>query len=257
MVPRLALVLHCTNNMQINARFASVCPVCQDRIQVGTLVEWSRGNKAKHVTCTAVAEGPIRLWSGNGEGWTVGQVILSDEKTRRSGGPDGIVIVTASREYIREDGMSFGLDDDSGYLHTATARPATRKELTPAIKAAHTDAILLDRRRGLRLLIAWFREVGIYTPGKQTLEGEEIGVEGRGDRLYGGGHWFVVEPATTTRSRAIWYVRNNGRDGDDWSVNNIITGGAGGIGRWVRWSTEIEAAVRRTTGSPILGMAGK
>jgi hypothetical protein len=51
-----------------------------------------------------------------------------------------------------------------------------------------------------------------------------------GDRLfdtqdvYGGGDWFVVGP------EHLWYVQNNGMDGDDWSLNNIRTGGAGAIG---------------------------
>jgi hypothetical protein len=29
---------------------------------------------------------------------------------------------------------------------------------------------------------------------------------------------------------AVWYVQNNGADGDDWSANNVRTGGAGAIG---------------------------
>ncbi len=42
--------------------------------------------------------------------------------------------------------------------------------------------------------------------------------------LYGGGGWFVVGP------EGIWRVENNGRDGDNWSANNVRTGGAGAIG---------------------------
>jgi hypothetical protein len=29
---------------------------------------------------------------------------------------------------------------------------------------------------------------------------------------------------------AIWYIQNNGSDGDNWSSNNVRTGGAGAIG---------------------------
>jgi hypothetical protein len=41
---------------------------------------------------------------------------------------------------------------------------------------------------------------------------------------YGGGTWVVIEPG----ENYFWYVRNN--DGDDWSRNNVQTGGAGAIG---------------------------
>jgi len=42
--------------------------------------------------------------------------------------------------------------------------------------------------------------------------------------IYGGGDWFVIG------TDCIWYVQNNGMDGDNWSHNNVRTGGAGAIG---------------------------
>lgn len=56
--------------------------------------------------------------------------------------------------------------------------------------------------------------------------------------IYGGGVWYVIQPD------AIWIVRNNGGDGDDWSRNNIQTGGAGAIGRRIARTSELEALVR-------------
>jgi hypothetical protein len=44
--------------------------------------------------------------------------------------------------------------------------------------------------------------------------------------IYGGGDWFVA----STDQKTIWYVKNNGADGDNWSYNNVRTGGAGAIG---------------------------
>ena len=44
--------------------------------------------------------------------------------------------------------------------------------------------------------------------------------------IYGGGDWFVA----SSDQKTIWYVRNNGADGDNWSHNNVRTGGAGAIG---------------------------
>lgn len=46
--------------MIITAKFASVCPCCSLRINVGSKVEWSKGEKARHVTCAGkpVASAP-------------------------------------------------------------------------------------------------------------------------------------------------------------------------------------------------------
>jgi hypothetical protein len=41
--------------MIITAKFASVCPCCNVRIATGSRVEWTKGSKARHVTCTGPA----------------------------------------------------------------------------------------------------------------------------------------------------------------------------------------------------------
>lgn len=41
--------------MIITAKFASVCPCCSKSIAVGSKVEWSKGSKARHATCTGPA----------------------------------------------------------------------------------------------------------------------------------------------------------------------------------------------------------
>ncbi len=46
-------------------------------------------------------------------------------------GPRWLMIVTADQRYIREDGMSFGVGDDRGYVYSATARVATDEEAAP------------------------------------------------------------------------------------------------------------------------------
>jgi hypothetical protein len=55
--------------------------------------------------------------------------------------------------------------------------------------------------------------------------GEEIYID-KHSIGYGGGTWVVIEPG----ENYFWYVKNNGADGDDWSRNNVMTGGAGAIG---------------------------
>ncbi len=37
--------------MIITAKFASTCPCCSAPIQIGSKVEWSRGQKAVHASC--------------------------------------------------------------------------------------------------------------------------------------------------------------------------------------------------------------
>lgn len=49
--------------MIIVAKFASVCPCCSSRIDVGSKVDWSKGEKARHVACpasSARAAGPAK-----------------------------------------------------------------------------------------------------------------------------------------------------------------------------------------------------
>ena len=66
-----------------------------------------------------------------------------------------------------------------------------------------------------------------------------------GDRLfdtqdiYGGGDWFVAGP------EYLWYVQNNGMDGDNWGLNNVRTGGAGAIGYRISATSPLTAELRR------------
>ena len=66
-----------------------------------------------------------------------------------------------------------------------------------------------------------------------------------GDRLfdtqdiYGGGDWFVAGP------EYLWYVQNNGMDGDNWGLNNVRTGGAGVIGYRISATSPLTAELRR------------
>lgn len=56
--------------------------------------------------------------------------------------------------------------------------------------------------------------------------------------IYGGGEQWVIQPDK------IWYIRNNGMDGDDWSQNNIGTGGAGAIGTYIPYDEETASLLR-------------
>lgn len=61
-------------------------------------------------------------------------------------------------------------------------------------------------------------------PEEAHPEGEFLCFKGKGFNIYGTGIEYVIEDG-----KAIWKLRNNGHDGDDWSRNNYVTGGAGAI----------------------------
>ena len=73
-----------------------------------------------------------------------------------------------------------------------------------------------------------------------VLEGEKI--ENPSDKItaYGGGSWWVIEE----KKEYIWFVKNNGSDGDDWSYNNIATSGAGAIGHRIEYSKKVEKLIK-------------
>ena len=69
--------------MIITAKFASTCPCCSQRIEVGSKVNWAKGTKASHVACghapaSAVTREPVSIdgrpairaqhWSQRGQG---------------------------------------------------------------------------------------------------------------------------------------------------------------------------------------------
>ena len=56
--------------------------------------------------------------------------------------------------------------------------------------------------------------------------------------IYGGGYWYVIG------SDWIWYVKNNGADGDNWDLNNVKGFGAGGIGWRVPYNEKMAQDLR-------------
>jgi hypothetical protein len=82
-------------------------------------------------------------------------------------------------------------------------------------------------------------------------QGEEIALDDGHLRIYGGGEWVVIEPG----GQHFWYVRNNGADGDDWSHNNVTTGGAGAIGYRLPMTEEARVLLDVATGKTKLKVA--
>ena len=95
------------------------------------------------------------------------------------------------------------------------------------IEEEKRKAEIAEKRRVDNLEDELFSQ-GEYTSEEKTqivLDGIVYERLGKGHNIYGGGVQYVVT------DDHIWHVQNNGMDGDDWSRNNIRTGGAGAIGR--------------------------
>jgi hypothetical protein len=134
--------------MVIRAKYDGRCAVCGQRIRAGAEIEWSRDAGATHLACVkreekqaetvAAYDGPtyaLRAGSHGGEfaGWAVGDVVRATAQEIAKGYPEWLFVLRAARRYVREDGLSFGVGSDSGYLYNATCRAATEAEAAPAI----------------------------------------------------------------------------------------------------------------------------
>ena len=162
-------------------------------------------------------------------------------------GPEFLCVVRATQQYVREDGLSFGVGDESGYSYVAWCRAATDEEAAP-IRQQIAEREAATQRQALREAL-WERVMGEGTrveceDGQQVvLDGEEIYLTERDQqsRLYGGGRWFVLG------EDRVYAVRNNGHDGDDWRHNTIRTGGAGAYGAWIPRSEVEDLSLLHTT----------
>lgn len=87
--------------MVITAKFASVCPSCNNRIAVGSKVEWTKGEKAKHVSCPQTSSAPVakterqpRLPDLVGEKGPYGVAFEGSKHSRDNGIPLGTLVWT-------------------------------------------------------------------------------------------------------------------------------------------------------------------
>lgn len=74
---------------------------------------------------------------------------------------------------------------------------------------------------------------------KMRVEGEKIQHPKRHENIYGGGQWWIIQKDW------IWEIHNNGMDGDDWSRNNVNTGGAGAIGVRVPYNEKLAEMIKK------------
>lgn len=237
--------------MVISAKYEGKCRNCGQKISIGEQINWERGAGATHVECpdakpepTAKAtesSAPFELTGGSGygcRGWAVGQVVhITSERLRARGYPEYVCVVTSKKRWVDEDGMSFGVGDDSGHLYWAKCREATVEEAAPLKIAEAATTAKKQRQAKLTEIKDMIRHTGEQPDGENTPDGERYHDT---QNIYGGGDWFVVGHDW------IWYVRNNGGDGDNWAANNVKTGGAGAIGWRIPFDRAIADEITKT-----------
>ncbi len=158
------------------------------------------------------------LWFEGRTGWRV---------TRRGA---EVIKAEAEKAVAADPELKAEVERRRAKKEEAARREARAKELITELVRLERQLDEVTRSEGKYL------EEHNYVP-----EGERVDDPRDPENIYGGGRWWVVESG----KNRILAVRNNGRDGDDWSKSNIRTGGAGAIGFEIPLTPERVAALRR------------
>jgi hypothetical protein len=92
-------------------------------------------------------------------------------------------------------------------------------------------------RERLRKIFDRIMVEGERPEGMNTTDGEIIPI-GKGQDASGGGRWFVIGPDH------IWAVQNNGKEDDNWALNNVKTYGPGAIGARIPVEAELADSIK-------------
>jgi hypothetical protein len=165
-----------------------------------------------------------------GDEYTVGTIVKSKD------GKLGKIVKTW--KYYESDTMSFGYMVDGGWIKNAKCDIEAVTEAEKAEyfkeeaerkaeqeKEAEEKARKREKQENVNKLFDYVKDNGEYPEHPEDsfiiVGGEVIFND---FTIYGGGREIKID------NDKIWAIRNNGADGDDWSYNNIHTGGAGAIG---------------------------
>lgn len=156
-----------------------------------------------------------------------------------------VVVFTSFGKQFRigdEDPSVYGshlLGHEGEWGHYAYHRPATEtevQELDDQERAAKQRAEgIAAVRRAAAELAQYIQSHGERPPGNHLVEGQRAYDS---MNIYGGGTMFVIA------DDYIWFVQNNGGDGDNWNMNNVQTGGAGAIGWRIPSSEDLANQIR-------------
>lgn len=109
-------------------------------------------------------------------------------------------------------------------------------------QAREREQAVQQKKKEMKKIVAEikqiFHEHGEKPSGSYVVDGEVIDNPFCRRNIYGGGEWWVIQ------KDYIWYVMNNGGDGDDWSLNNVVTGGAGAIGIRIPYDEHVAQMIR-------------
>lgn len=211
-----------------SALFGGYCAVTGRRFAEGTrIVETPAGWAIDDAETRRVEEiqrsAPIRVSRGEGYGgrlYQPGEVVRLRWRDSQGQEQSGVVVVLACvAKYYREDGMSFGVGDEQGYVYTTYARPATDEEAAPLLEREAQARARREALRRLAQLDATAREQGEWpSPPATRPEGRLVCVQDRRLMIYGGGSYWVLPDSETG---AVYRVIGNGADGDNWARNNV------------------------------------
>ncbi len=205
--------------MIITVRYTGTCAVCGQAIQATERAEWDKPTRTlRHPSCTpgSPPEQTYTLQRYNRSGcrsWSPGQTLRIDRsKSGREHWPEYLTILRTNSQATREAGQ---------FLDTAQARAATLEEIALVHEAFRRQQRREAALQRLQTLADQVQQTGERPPGQHTPQGRRCF---NTEDSEGGGNWWIIS------DQWIWYILNNGMDGDDWSQNNIRTSGAGAIG---------------------------
>ncbi|MEA3400821.1 MAG: hypothetical protein U9R79_06180 [Armatimonadota bacterium] len=232
---------------RMQARHRGVCAQCGGTIEPGDEIYWfGRKKHAIHAECPASPEpAPSNLEHGGGtdfryvgaaaDMYREGEVLRPDSDTPR-------IVTEVVPDDWRENGGYWSRPATPSEVKDYKADQARRRAKAEA--AAKLDA----ERKDLQGHIKEQGERPDPADGMKKPAGERYDDT---QNIYGGGDWFVVGP------KYIWYVQNNGADGDNWGYNNVATVGAGAIGWRVPYDEEIAERIRKLDESQVKKSSGR
>ena len=159
-------------------------------------------------------------------------LVFHRDKTPLKDSPEWIYILDVKSTYFSEDGLSFGVGEDEGYMYHVYYREATSNEYAPYIVKQQKSISKSEALKELNQIAKDIRKNGTHPKGMNKPKGDQIYLN-KNSIIYGSGSWFVIG------SGKIWFVENNGADGDNWDYNNVSTGGAGAIGWYISFSDKL------------------
>lgn len=122
--------------------------------------------------------------------------------------------------------------------HIKAAQEYKEEEEKARIREARQREIKEQMKQIVEKLETIFRERGEKPAGSWRVDGEIVDNPIFPPTIYGTGEWYVIQ------AEYIWYCINHGMDGDDWSLNNVVTGGAGAIGFRIPYDESVAKLIR-------------